>query len=158
MEKLLLIDDFPLPPSENEMYRNVPGVGRVSAQALKDYKKAVEAWYYTHLKVVKELQNLFKNDWAGSVAYEVDTYFVFSRDRVWTLKGLPKKLDASNRVKACHDALANILGIDDKLFWAGRFEKLVGDQERVIVMIRPYVPITDKEFLDGSMPGDGASH
>ena len=43
--------------------------------------------------------------------------FWFLRENVLTQKGLPKRNDVSNRIKALHDQLSQLLGIDDCWFW-----------------------------------------
>lgn len=37
--------------------------------------------------------------------------------------GTPKRNDTSNRIKALEDVLSKLLGIDDKWFWAGTYDK-----------------------------------
>ena len=66
----------------------------------------------------------------------VDTVFYMLRGRILCKDGNPKRNDTSNRIKALHDALAKILGIDDSYFFSGSYDKLgVEDENKVGVDI-----------------------
>jgi Holliday junction resolvase RusA-like endonuclease len=54
----------------------------------------------------------------------VDNYFALEDSRLWTVNNLPQQIDADNRLKPCRDALSTLLGIDDKHFFSGYFEKV----------------------------------
>lgn len=147
MSKSILIQNFPLPPSENKLYRNVPGVGRVSTKELKDYKENVRVWALSNKQIIDATKDIIFSEWNNDRALKIDCYFVLKHERIYTKDGRPKKLDASNFIKACHDQLALSLGIDDRYFFCGHFEKVSGENECVIVFISVIDPMTSVEVL-----------
>lgn len=61
--------------------------------------------------------------------------------------GLLLQVDASNRIKACHDELAKALGIDDRYFNIDKAERVwVHDHEAE----RCIVVLTDGKFRNAS--------
>lgn len=135
--------NFPLPPSVNEYLMPVAGptarnkkgklytTGRwVKTEPHKAYMRRCHEWRALHnahwWKIQDELQGMVRAARAAKVrlAFQVDTYFAFEESRLWTVNGLPQRLDADNRLKPCRDALAELLGIDDKYFFSGFFEKV----------------------------------
>lgn len=144
----IMIPDFPLPPSQNELYRNVPGVGRVATKALRDYRNTVSRWAFANAKYRELFEVIRDEEWGGTSIFKVDTYFIFKHERIWTKDLKPKRLDASNRIKACHDYLCDFLGIDDKQIWNCSAEKLSGEKEGVVILISPIAPMTSVELLE----------
>lgn len=147
----LLIHNFPLPPSENAMYRNVPGVGRVAARDLVDYRKACSAYGLRNAAKFREIKQILGGRWKEFEHYKVDYFFVFKRERLYTKatkkeRSRPKKLDVANRIKAAQDCLFGILGVDDKHIWATSIEKLDGEVEGVHIVIHPHTPINADEL------------
>lgn len=59
----------------------------------------------------------------------VDTVFFMLRGRILCKDGTPRRNDTSNRLKALHDVLAEILGIDDSFFFSGSYDKVAVDDE-----------------------------
>jgi len=144
--KSILIQNFPLPPSENQIYRNVPRVGRVATQELKDYKRACAFWGMAN-KQYKQIFWELAQEYPGHVL-KVDAYIILKHERLWTKDGRPKKLDASNRLKALHDQLAEYLGIDDKAFFNVSAEKVSGEQECAVLIIGWVKPMNVVELLN----------
>lgn len=151
--KSILIQNFPLPPSENAMYRNLPRVGRVATKELQDYRRECEFWGLAN----KKYRDLFFSLMEENPQYvlKVDFFFVFKRKRLWTKQNLPKKLDASNRVKAAADQLAKFLGIDDKCFFSVSSEKVSGENECAIIFITPVSPMSAVEILNNFKESSG---
>lgn len=114
---------LPLPPSVNELHRSV-GRGRV----IKSEKYRA----YEHKCTVWMLQNNYQLLPARAMAREcgpakflkIDCMFFMLREQIVSLAQLPKPNDTSNRLKAAHDAIAQMLHIDDKYFWCGSFNKI----------------------------------
>lgn len=129
------------------------GVGRVATKELKAYREDVLAWAWKNKPILTEFFKLRDNEWKHAQCFSVDSYFVFKRERIWSQKNEPKRLDASNRLKAFHDSLSSVLGIDDKYFFGGRFEKITGENECVIVFISVITPITSMDIL-ATLTGD----
>lgn len=143
----IMIPDFPLPPSMNELYSNVPGVGRVATKELKEYRNTVAKWSFANAKYRQLFEKIRDEEWNDAQIFKIDTYFIFKHSRIWTKDNKPKRLDASNRIKACHDYLCDFLGIDDKQIWNCSVEKVSGEKEGVIVLISPITPMTSVELL-----------
>jgi len=149
---IIVISDFPLPPSVNEGYRNVPGVGRVATEHLKNFRKSVDDWRQVHGRsVVAAFQSLLLKEWAGHRAFRVSYNFVFKHERLFCtskkLMGKPKKLDADSRIKFAQDSLFNALGIDDCHVFSGEFRKLSGEVECTVITIQPDEPMTSVELF-----------
>jgi Holliday junction resolvase RusA-like endonuclease len=144
--KSLLIQNFPLPPSENQLYRNLPRVGRVATQELKNYRRECEFWGLANKNIRELFFSVMEEN--PQMVLKVDFYFVFKRDRLWTKDNRPKKLDASNRVKAAADQLAKFFNIDDKCFFNVSAEKVSGENECCIIFITPISPMSAVEILN----------
>lgn len=75
---------------------------------------------------------------------EFHATFFFAHKRIWTLKNTPKKMDVSNRIKALHDCVSSLLGIDDSVFFRISAEKTAvgsNDSESVAIKIHPILRI-----------------
>lgn len=132
MSEIMLLD-FPMPPSENAMYRNREKGGRCATKALLDYRQAVQDWVWSHQNQFHRIRKMIpKNE-----LLRVGTVFCFPRSRIFTKDGRPKRLDTSNRIKAIHDEVGKLLEIDDSHIWDFFAMKMESDDERefVIVMI-----------------------
>jgi len=114
----------------------------VPSQELKDYQKQMELYPFGQGADFLVQKN-FVQHWVNEgYLLEVKALFCFKRKRIFTLKNEPKKMDVSNRIKALHDCLGKILGIDDCLFFRIHAEKALCDEnlnEMVIVEIAPIV-------------------
>lgn len=100
-----------LPPTTNHLYVNATIEGRprrVLSPAARKYKaetlKALRLFYSRHLRLPLTPQYL---------AVEVVLYGQFLNKG----DGLPKKVDATNRIKALEDCLSEWLGVDDRWFF-----------------------------------------
>ena len=123
---MIRIVSFPLAPSTNECFlhlRHNPGLPVPSA-TYKAFKKACHLWRDGRPSVVESIALELVEWLKGGLMIRVDAYFVFSRARLWTLNGSPRKLDANNRLKPALDGLVSCLGIDDAYFWGGHCEKI----------------------------------
>jgi len=150
----LVLKHYPLPPSVNEAYRNVPGVGRVKSSVYKKFELEVGEWSLTYRKALLEaFTALIKGDWMGYSVFEIDFFFIVARHRLWTKKGEPKRFDADSRIKAGQDVFCKVLGMDDKYFWSTRGCKIEGEREGCILVISPHEPLNAfelEEVLGGS--------
>jgi hypothetical protein len=120
----VIFDRLPMSPQSNNLYSGK--AIRFPSKELKQYKKAMDDWRKEHLGLVcaaraalvaplPEFQSLLR----------VDRYFALPAARIFTKDGTAQKLDASNRVKAFDDALADILQLDDRWFFSGTAEKVL---------------------------------
>jgi len=116
----LVIGRFPLPPSDNRLYRNVMGIGRVKTKEYKAYAKAVEEWAYFNARSLSPIRRLA----ADAKLVYLEVLFLIHHPRLFTQALRPKRLDTTNRLKALCDMLAKILEVDDSKFWTVWCSKL----------------------------------
>lgn len=121
----------------------------VKTNVHRNYLQACYLWRAQHnnsftraqdelLRAQKEARDSLRH-----FALRVDCYFAFEHSRLWTQKNAPQTLDADNRLKPCRDALASLLGIDDKFFFSGYFEKVSAptkSHEGTYIKITPMTP------------------
>ena len=141
---MILFNDLPLPPSVNHCYAGFHG-RRFRSKALKSFLRSAEAWKLTHMGQVLFAERLMRGWLAKGFQIRVDCWFCFEHSRIYTMKGEVKALDAHNYIKPLHDALAEMLRIDDKHFFAGNAEKVTTkskDEECSIVKLTPMSPTT----------------
>lgn len=136
MTKIIEWHDFPLPPSANHLYKTIMIKGRIRRCKAKEYaefeKKALDWKNVNHIDVGLFQANLefidvfrgehLERNGHGTVIH-IECEFRFERSRLFNKLGNPKKLDSANYLKALHDAVSEIIGIDDKYFWSGTFSK-----------------------------------
>jgi Holliday junction resolvase RusA-like endonuclease len=105
---------IPLPPSSNNQYSAFVRGGRVvhvPAKVLVTFKADIRRYFESNA----ELMLLARASLAGyPLAIHAD--FKFERTRLFTKKGTFKRLDVSNRLKALHDMVCEMLHIDDSAF------------------------------------------
>jgi len=103
----------------NKMY---PGkIKRYASPELKQFKMAVEIWMLRNRKIVQKAREYFEDkEWI-----EISCYLCVPNKTIWTLKGGVKTWDASNRIKAIHDAVSKLIDKDDKHFFLGITPKVI---------------------------------
>lgn len=139
----VVLRDLPIGPSSNNQYlllRRGKKTYHVPSKELTLFKKAMEYYAikfptnYLHSKTLID-------EWVGAnKLLEIYCVFYFKREKLFSKKNEPKKLDVSNRLKASHDSLSKMFGIDDKLFFRVFAEKCVcpdGMEEMMCVEIIP---------------------
>lgn len=123
-----------MPPSSNQLYASYKG-RLIKSVIGRKFDASIQAFKLIKFRQLAKIKESIKPDHL----LLVDTVFVFHRKRVIGVKGQMKKLDASNRIKQTHDALARLLEIDDCFFVQGSFSKAICDHaldEQVIITIR----------------------
>lgn len=134
MSFLVLLSGFPVPPTTNNLYISV-GKRRVPSKQLRIYKQQVHTWYLENLSEAKEAALYLK----GKGPLALHLVWFAPKVRFYTKDGSIRRLDASNRIKACEDAISEILGINDCIFFKTGIEKKVDDRkESVDILITPY--------------------
>ncbi len=126
---IVFFPGLPIPPSSNHQYflaRRGSKTYHVSSEELKRFKKNMQYVPYLDdsfesnkklvLQMVENKQRL-----------EIKALFRFHHYNLYTKSGEFKKMDVSNRLKALHDQLCKLLGIDDSLFFKVSAEKIVCD-------------------------------
>jgi hypothetical protein len=101
-DKCILIKDFPLSPSINACYRNLPRGGRCSTKVLIEYKEACRLWALKNKDILQVAKYLLNGEWKGK-SLKLDAFFIFKKDRIFCKNGKPKKLDVGNYLKAFED-------------------------------------------------------
>lgn len=155
---MIVISNFPFPPSVNEMYEtnvhkayaNGSGVRNIRVKTSRRRSRVCNAFYAT----VEKFNNLNRRN-LDRIALQVkmwikdghaiglDCYVLVEHSRIWTKDGMPKSFDADNRRKALQDAVCELLGIDDKWVFCGNTEKVAcqsKDSECAVIKIYPVTP------------------
>lgn len=151
---IIILDNFPIPPSSNAIYRSFfnKKVGRLvhyKSQEMKAYEVLVESWSSTRQQMISSASETLTNlifDQRNFI--RVDAYFGLKPEKLWNREGSKKKMDVSNRIKALHDCLSNVLAIDDRFFYPGECEPVIvgpWEQECVIVKMTIKKPRSLKE-------------
>lgn len=115
------IKAFPSPPSVNRLYAYKAGRVR-KTQEYRSYEREVSGWAIRNQPTIKELRAFFVE--IGPLVIHVDSVFNMSKSSILCLNGKPKRNDTSNMIKALHDVLAAVIGVDDSYFWSGAFNKV----------------------------------
>lgn len=135
MSTEFVIEGFPMPPSTNTLHTVARG-RIIKAKTYREYEKKVTAWLVENQDVIKGVRGFVK-DLAPNVIH-IDASFAMSKKDIIGVDGKPRRNDTSNRLKALHDVLSNIIiGIDDSYFWSGSFTKIaVASRSEACVNIR----------------------
>ena len=143
---MLLLKRFPLSPSSNAMYASVNGRLIKSAEARR-YEASVDMYGLKEFKVLDQFKETIK----PTDVFHVDMYFIFTKDRLVSKKDTIKRLDATNRLKASHDGLSKILGVDDCRFITGSYHKVYcrfSHEEQIIIVVKKTALLSLEESLD----------
>lgn len=98
------------------------------SHAYKMFESAARKWMILNPEMVDEARQLTLD--AGPNRFiHIDTVFRMLRKNIFTKEQKPKRNDSSNRIKALHDVVAEMLGIDDCYFWSGSYDKVAVDDE-----------------------------
>lgn len=139
----VMLSALPMPPTENLMYGYTVVKGRpvpYKAKGYKEFERAMVQWRLENLAAAnsarKALIAPFRTE---QLPIRVDRYFSFPRHELIHPSGLPRRMDAFNRIKCFDDMLAaEVLGIDDSWFISGWCEKVIappGDPASVTVCL-----------------------
>jgi len=142
-KELVLFTGLPVPPSSNSQYflaRRGQKTYHIPSDELKQFKREMEKYpYLVGPDFVVSKRDI--HHWIGEGRnLEIKTFFFFKRERLYTKLGHIKKLDCSNRIKALHDSLCDLLEMDDCLFFKLHAEKIAckeGSNEETWVEISP---------------------
>lgn len=145
-----VISGLPMPPSSNHQYAAMAIRGQGGAwfgkirptRELEQYVSLFAKWTLGHNVLMAKAKKFVRDECLmKGLMVQCDTYVAFPGTSLWTQKGMPKKMDASNRLKAMHDCLAETLQIDDSYFWSGYVEKLETRKDPwVFVVLKPFAP------------------
>lgn len=118
------IEGFPLPPTANKQL--FISRGRfIKSSLAREFDKRVEFFRFKNSKQLFEA-NLILQIWmTEGFLINVDTYFVSHESKLLTKKGEIKSRDSNNFLKSSLDGLVKTIGIDDKYFVSGFYEKIL---------------------------------
>lgn len=154
LNHICTLKSLPIPNSVNRGFAAVRGRLIKTAEARK-FDQEIAIWLYSqNNKTLSNIRALAKNAVSNNKMLQVDRYFIYPKHKLFTKekksKGLivpesPKKIDADNRVKPLLDAVAKIIGVDDKYFFSGHTEKMVSEdtslQNTCIVVVYSFDPL-----------------
>ncbi len=132
----IILKDLPIPPSINQAYyTDFRSKTRHKSSAYRTYERMILEWARINPSRLMMARDLTTKIGQGQ-AIRVDCTFYFQRSEVLTKEkkqtktkpgspSYPKRNDTSNRIKIAHDELSKLLGLDDKYFWDGTFEKKI---------------------------------
>jgi len=127
---VVLFKRFPLPPSVNELYATI-GRKRVRSSVYRSYVRAALIWMKMNPEIVKQARELSIETGPHRFIH-IDTIFYMNRKNIICADGRPKRNDTSNRLKALHDVLSEIIGIDDSYFWSLSADKTPVENENEV--------------------------
>lgn len=109
---------------------------------LDQYKKDFEFWRLKNLVLMAKAKVLVREILMTGKMLRIDRYVAWEHSKMWTLKGFPKQIDATNRIKALDDLLGPALGVDDSVFWSSYVEKIetVESNPYCIIVIKGHEP------------------
>lgn len=131
---MIELRDIPIPPSENQLYRNVPMRGRVKAQGYRDYESQFFAWCFENKQALLSAKNTIQL-LEASQRLRLRLDFKFLESRLISKKGSMKRLDVTNRLKCLIDLVCFQLGFDDSRFFEVHCKKRTVFKEGVDLVI-----------------------
>jgi len=143
----LVFENLPMPPSSNNQYylaRRGKKTYHVPSKELERYKRELNDYYHLNRDAIQRSQQSLKFWLSHKLLLQMNCRFFFERKMLYTLKGAPKKMDVSNRLKAAHDGVAKLLEIDDSLFFKIEAEK----REVMTPLLMPSFSIEILPFSD----------
>ncbi len=137
------LNDFPMPPSTNQMYRIFRG-RPVKSPKYAAYENEVRIWMMKNREELDAARAMTLLCGPGKFLH-MDVVFRFERKSILSKENKPIRLDLDNKLKVLWDVIAKILGIGDEYFWSLYADKdLVGPDEsahaEVTLMITDFEP------------------
>jgi hypothetical protein len=147
LDRKVYLNGLPLPPSCNSIYATFKG-RRIRSKGLCEFVKFVGQWGLINRSSAREAMEVCQFWIQKGYFLKVSAQISFLKSQIFTKDGKVKELDASNRMKALHDAIStNILHIDDRYFWSVSIEKVVGPRQEANLIIEPI----RCQFLNGEV-------
>lgn len=124
----IILDQIPLPPSENAAYATDWQTGRrFKSKEMNEFTARFQSWSLRRFSQIAELQKELTWELADHRrVLRVDAWLFFQYDSLFTKaksstdRPRRKKMnDASNFIKALHDCLATMLAVDDSRMVVG---------------------------------------
>jgi len=140
--------DLPMSPQSNNMYATLPDRRRIPSKELKLYQRMMQEWALKNQFIAQTARKRCQEIVNSGNFLFVEAHFFFKKEKVFTKVGGVKKMDVSNRIKAMHDCVSEIIGVDDCYFWSVSAQKNIlefNEPERVTVTIREFI-FDDSEY------------
>lgn len=124
----MVLSNIPMPPSSNKIYATSYKTGRrfKTTEATK-FESDFSKWTLTHEYQLGCIKIASQSIDPKNLRLIIKTKFKFTYSQLFTKKGIPKKLDLTNRNKMLYDQLCKAVNIDDKYIFKTIEEKLVDD-------------------------------
>lgn len=113
---------IPIPPSLNNAYPSDKLGRRFKSAKFKAWEKIFSDWTFLNSLAVTAARNEFSQPIPESFVH-IQCEFFFHASNILCRDGSPKKNDTSNRLKILHDAVSEVIWLDDKYFFDGTFTK-----------------------------------
>lgn len=116
----VIFSNLPIPPSSNNQYcmKKIGGrIRHIRSRELREFRDQMAKYAQQHAEQVLLSRQLVAQWLKTSRPLEIECVFFFHRHRLISKQNKFKKLDVSNRLKAAHDCIAEMLGIDDSAFF-----------------------------------------
>lgn len=120
MYESIHLSRLPMPPTSNHNYsiiRRSKRLAFVSSKKLCDYKLEMMTYRGLNYHFIQSAQKQILKWQLLTPKISIHCNFYFHHQRLFTKQDTIKKLDVSNRLKAIHDAIAELLEIDDSSFF-----------------------------------------
>lgn len=151
---MIMLKDLPLPPSINRSYQSVMRGNHstiIATRELNLFKAKMQSYRVRNLNKIKAHSEEIKAWISEGFVLHFDLIVGLPHDQVFTktkkAKSKYKRIDVDNRLKSIRDAVADILGIDDSIFFSGNTEKVVSEVLCTTVIIRKTTVKTMQEAL-----------
>lgn len=123
----IILDQIPIPPSENEAYPTDFQTGRrFTGKEMVEFKSRMQAWSLRRALAIHKIMEELKWELADHrKVIRIDVYFHFQYESLFTKpktkldRPRRKKMDPHNRIKALFDCLSVMLAVDDCRFIIG---------------------------------------
>lgn len=135
------LDDMPMPPTQNQIYATDFKTGRrFKAKVYGDYLKMVNFWASERQALLNQIHTELSY-WVNK-KYRIAVHSFYA----WPANKINTSGDPSNRIKAQHDALKNMIRIDDRYFTIRNCENvLTQDDPYAILILEPVKIVTDEQ-------------
>lgn len=129
--------NIPIPPSVNKMYKTVRIKTRAGfiykrgkGEEMRLWERDMAVWAVLNADALRQVSQYVKQNLRVGTVLRVDASFYFKIERIMCKDGKPKRLDTSNYLKALHDVIAALIGVDDCYFFDGEFRKRMMEPSR----------------------------
>lgn len=132
LDQTKIVAFLPMPPQSNHLYGGLDVKRRYPMPKLVAFKKQIETM---SLVLRSNLKARFDLQTYQGVPIKLERRFYFHRSSVFSKAGTVKRMDVSNRIKACDDALEILFGIDDSYVFFGSEEKCISQTPEEFVRL-----------------------